>query len=307
MKKKRYAAVLFLVSILLSTACGKEEQPDEDGPYVYYVNTEGTGLVKEPCKFNGTSAKENVKYALKEMAEAEDPTEYQSAFIKEAKLQRWELVDECVSLDFDSGYEKLDSGREVLLRAAVVQTLTQIEGVDDVRFFVEEEPLLDRKGQEVGAMRAEEFVQNTGSSLHTYQMEEFRLYFSNKKGDKLVSEDIEVRYNSNTSREKVVVEKIVNGPGKKGHAPVISKDTEVRSVSVKDGICYVNFNEEFLNTDYKVDPRVTIYALVNSIAENCAAGQVQILVNGETDVTYQGSVDLSQPFSADYKYMEEKN
>ena len=59
--------------------------------------------------------------------------------------------------------------------------------------------------------------------------------------------------------------------------------------------------------DYKVDPYVTIYALVNSIVENCAAGQVQILVNGETKVTYQSSVDLSQPFAADYDYVEKKD
>lgn len=38
----------------------------------------------------------------------------------------------------------------------------------------------------------------------------------------------------------------------------------------------MNFNEEFLNTDYKVDPYVTIYALVNSIVENCATAQVQV-------------------------------
>ena len=307
MKKKRYITALFLVCTLFLTACGKEEKIDEGAPCVYYVNMEGTGLVKESYEFTGASVKEKVEHTLKEMEQVEDATEYQSAFVKEAKLQKWKLSDECVSLYFDDGYEKLDSGREVLLRAAVVQTLTQIEGVDDVRFFVNDKPLLDRKGQEVGAMRAEEFVQNTGSSLHSYQMEELRLYFSNKKGDKLVSEDIKVRYNSNTSREKVVVEKIVNGPAKTGHSPVISPDTEVRSVSVRDGICYVNFNEEFLNTDYKVDPRVTIYALVNSIVENCATGQVQILVNGETDVTYQGSVDLSQPFSADYEYVEEKD
>ena len=77
---------------------------------------------------------------------------------------------------------------------------------------------------------------------------------------------------------------------------MISPNTEVRSVSVKDGICYVNFNEEFLNTDYKVDPYVTIYALVNSIVENCAAGQVQILVNGETKVTYQKQCRFKSAF-----------
>ena len=84
------------------------------------------------------------------------------------------------------------------------------------------------------AMNAEDFVENTGSSLHSYQVEKFRLYFSNAKGDRLGSETVKVRYNSNTSREKVIVEKILKGPGKDGNFPVISPNTEVRSVSVKD-------------------------------------------------------------------------
>lgn len=307
MKRRRVITVLVLACFLFLAACGKKEQPEEGEPCVYYVNVEGTGLVKESYNFTGDSAEEKVEQVLKDMSRIKDSTEYQGVFPKGVEPEKWEIFDECVFLYFGGGYEKLDSGRELLLRSAVVQNLTQIDGVDDVRFFVENKPLTDRKGQDLGAMRAEDFVQNTGSSLHSYQMEKFRLYFSNSKGDKLVSEDIKVRYNSNTSQEKVVVEKIVKGPEKGERFPVISPNTEVRSVSVKDGICYVNFNEEFLNTNYKVDPYVTIYALVNSIVENCSAGQVQILVNGETKVTYQGSVDLSQPFSADYDYVEEKD
>ena len=110
-----------------------------------------------------------------------------------------------VKLYFDDGYEKLSGERELLLRAAVVQTLTRIDGVDDVRVFIEDEPLKDQHGRELGAMNAEDFVENTGS-LHSYQVEKFRLYFSNAKGDRLGSETVKVRYNSNTSR-KVIVEK----------------------------------------------------------------------------------------------------
>ena len=195
----------------------------------------------------------------------------------------------------------------MLLRAAVVQTLTQIDGVDDVRFFIEDEPLKDQHGRELGAMNAEDFVENTGSSFTLIRLKGFGFIFRMLRETDLAQATVKVRYNSNTSREKVIVEKILKGPGKdRGNFPVISPNTEVRSVSVKDGICYVNFNEEFLNTDYKVDPYVTIYALVNSIVENCATGQVQILVNGETKVQYQSSVDLSQPFAADYDYVEKK-
>ena len=56
---------------------------------------------------------------------------------------------------------------EVLLRAAVVQTLVQIAGVDYIDFFIEDEPLTDRNGNLIGYMRAEDFIQNTCSSLHS--------------------------------------------------------------------------------------------------------------------------------------------
>ena len=59
-------------------------------------------------------------------------------------------------------------------------------------------------------------MENTGSSLHSYQVEKFRLYFSNAKGDRLGSETVKVRYNSNTSREKVIVKNTErSGEGRK--------------------------------------------------------------------------------------------
>ena len=75
---------------------------------------------------------------------------------------------------------------------------------------------------------------------------------------------------------------------------------------MKDNICYVNFDEGFLNTTYPVEPKITIYSIVNSIVEGGGASQVQILVNGETDVKYQGSISLSKPFSRDLDMIEEK-
>lgn len=41
---------------------------------------------------------------------------------------------------------------------------------------------------EIGAMNDEYFVQNIGSTLHTYQSVDLELYFANSEGDKLVTE-----------------------------------------------------------------------------------------------------------------------
>ena len=43
--------------------------------------------------------------------------------------------------------------------AAVVQTVTQIDGVERVQFHVADEVLKDHHGDEVGYLRSEDFVQ----------------------------------------------------------------------------------------------------------------------------------------------------
>ena len=56
-------------------------------------------------------------------------------------------------------YNILDAASEALLQAAVVQTVTQIDGVERVQFHVADEVLKDHHGDEVGYLRSEDFVQ----------------------------------------------------------------------------------------------------------------------------------------------------
>ena len=51
---------------------------------------------------------------------------------------------------------------EILLRAAVVQSVGQISGVDAVLFMIDGESLQDMNGQVVGYMQPSDFVKNTG-------------------------------------------------------------------------------------------------------------------------------------------------
>ncbi len=304
---KRYRLFYISLCAILLTACSGHKEPEAGETCIYYVNTEGTELIREAYEITGDTKVSEIDGLLEAIQKTPDSVDYLSPVPEEVSIDRCVLDDTTVLLYFNKAYKKLGRERELLLRASMVQTLTQVEGVDAVCFFVDKEPLVDNRGQEVGSMRAEDFVQNTGSSLHFYQMGNFRLYFANKAGDKLMPEDISVRYNSNMSQEKLIVDKLVKGPTKSGAYPVISPETGILGVSIKDGICYVNFNEKFMDTTYKMNPKLTIYAIVNSIVESGAAGQVQILVNGEKNVSYQGSVDLSKPFSADSKYVEGEN
>ncbi|MDY2612936.1 MAG: GerMN domain-containing protein [Lachnospiraceae bacterium] len=305
-RKRCYTIVCILLCLSLLAGCRKGKEPEEGESFICYVNTEDTALVKEKYEMKGENAEEKVQNLLNAMQKEPDSIEYKSVFPEKLKIQDWTLSDKKLEIHFNSTYEKLSAAKEVLLKAAVVQTLSQLSEVEYVCFFIENSPLTDNLGKEVGYMRAEDFVQNTGSLLYSYQVGELKLYFANEQGNALITENISVRYNSNTSIEKLIVEQLLKGPSKEGLYPVIPPETKVLGVSVKDNVCYVNLDEGFLNNTYTIDPKITIYAIVNSIVDGGASSQVQILVNGESDITYMGTVDLSKPLSRDQNLVEEK-
>lgn len=297
--RKRCVILGLAVCMLFLSGCRKETSGGENAYHIYYLDTEEVQLVEESCEIKNKTPEGRIKEVLALLQETPDTIGYKSVFISKVDVLDWELKTTKLDLYFNAAYASLDTTSEVLLRAAVVQSLVQVPGVSYVRFYVDGTPLTDRKGNAVGYMRGEDFVQNTGSSLHSYQTADLKLYFANSTGDSLVPEQVSVRYNSNMSIEKLIVEQLVKGPSGSDNRPVIPAEAKVLGVSVKDRICYVNFDEGFLNIAEQVNPKVTIYSLVNSIVEGGEAVEVQILVNGETNITYQETVDLSKPLSED--------
>lgn len=307
MKKIKYLICCLVLCVLFLAGCGNDEEQMVEGTGIYYLNTEGTGLVKEKYSIKGEDTKEKVKLLLEEMQKQTDCIDYNSPFPQDVTIEKWELKGSMLDIYFSVNYNKMEPYTEVLLRAAIVQTMTQIQDVEYVSFYAAGQPITDDSGYEIGYQSEEDFVQNIGSTLHSYQIGELKLYFADEEGKLLVSEKVSVRYNSNISMEKLIVEELIEGPMSSELQATFSDKTKVLGVSVRDGICYVNFDNSFLTNTVALDPNVTIYSLVNSIVEGGVAAKVQILVNGETNVKYQETVDLSQPFSRKLEMIKEEN
>lgn len=258
---------------------------------VYYVNPDGNGLVEETYYRQAESGNESIEEVLRILRHPIDTASVRSAIPKEVELQGHNMEGNILELTFSETYSDLRASAEVLLRAAVVQSLVQLPKVEYVTIHIEDEPLRDLAGNLVGRMNADSFVQNTGSNLKTYQTIDLQLYFPNEDGTKLsVERRNKVHYNINTSVEKLVVETLM----KKSTFP---STVQLIGVSVKDGICYVNFNSAFLTEGSFKSPETAIYSIVNSVIANGTVSRVQILVDGSSDVVFKGAVDLSKPFS----------
>ena len=291
MRKSIYFWLLLLAASLLFTGCKGGGEGEGDGPFLYYVNAEGTELVKQETDRLDSETESAVEDMLEDLQKTVDAIDYKSAFPQGVAVEEWSLEQGVVKLHFTESYEEMEKAAEVLLKAAVVQSLTQIEGVESVEFYIGDQPLARKDGTVEGPVTADDFVQNTGSSLHSYQVKDFGLFFAGKEG-KLVREEVEVRYNSNISAEKQIIEQLIQGPDGDEAIPTLPEDTKLLGISVRDGVCYVNFSEEFLQPVDQVDPKLTIYSIV--------------LVNGETNLSYQETIDISQPFSMNADLIEEE-
>lgn len=296
MTKKVILSALILSAVALG-ACGRGDSSDEMGSFVYCLNEERTGIVKVEYEASGEDPQKAASEMLEMLSGPSDDIEYVSPIPEEVEVLGCTLTGSILDVEFSETYQDIERIQEKLVRAAVVQSLVQIDGINGVTFTVGGGPLTDSEGVEVGLMNGDDFVENTSSSPSSYQTDTLTLYFANAGGDKLVEQKSTVRYSSNVSKDKLIVEKLVQGPSGNDAYPTINPDANLLSVTTKDGICYVNFDSAFLTGEYDVLPELTIYSIVNSLVEGTGTEQVQITINGESNAEYMEAVDLSQPLS----------
>ena len=302
--KKLKIFLLLTMCMFLMTGCKKEVVLEEDQSAIYYLNKDGTSVVPVAYEITGETAEKKIEELLLKLEEAPESVDYRRTIPENVTLLQYTLDRKQLYLDFGSEYLNLDKATEVLVRAAIVHTMTQVEEVSYIGFQIAGEPLKDTKGNNIGLMNANTFLDNMGSEENATKIVKLNLYYANKNGDKLKTQSSVLEYNANVAVEKVVVEQLIAGPSEEGFFATIPKDTKVMSITTKDGVCYVNLDTAFTGQGYDVLGSVTIYSIVNSLTELTGISSVQILVNGETSITYKDNISLETIFQRNPEIIE---
>lgn len=298
MNKIQMLCMCVLLVALLCSACGKEKQPDDGKVYqIHYVNNQETATLTREYVTQTEDTQKLLGELFAQLGKIPYKLEYEAPLSSGFGLLGYALDNGQLTLNFDEQYKEMDTTKEVLMRAAIVRTVTQIPEISYVSFTVQGEMLLDSTGTAIGTMSKDTFIDNAGNEINAYEKVNLRLYFANEDGTGLVEENRRnVVYSSNISLDKLVVEKLVEGPASEGVYPTVNPATKIVSVTTKDGICYVNLNEDFLNQPYNVSAEVTVYSITNSLVELSNVNKVQITINGETDVSYREKITLNNVF-----------
>ena len=169
--KKVTAVLMCVLTVFLLAACAKRTDVDSGDPYIYSLNTDRTGLVKITFEFEEDDPLRQAEAILSEMKQPASDIEYTTVFPEDVEVTECNISGGILAVDFNSAYLQMENLEEKLVRAAVVQSLVRIDGINAVYFSVEGENLKDGDGRPIGLMNEDDFVENTASSPSSYQTE----------------------------------------------------------------------------------------------------------------------------------------
>ena len=305
MYKKIICFILSLTMAFSFAGCTRNEE--KEGEYqIYYMNMDMSKLVAESYDSTGAEGEALIEELLTKLQSAPDSVKLRQTIPTDVKINSFKLNGAYLYIDFNEAYKKLKPEEEILVRAAIVKTLVQTEICTLVAFTVDTEPLLMQDGTYVGSMSADSFVENPGKQINSSVETTLTLYFSNKLGTELVKETRTVHYSTNISMEKLIMEQLIEGPRRAGATSTVPSGTKLISVTVVDGVCYLNLSDSFKNQNIEVNEEIVLYAIVNSLTEVQGVTKVQISINGSTDGKLRYTYDLAKMYERDLKYVKEE-
>lgn len=286
-----WAGLVYVCCAFALAACGEEDQMGENTRLVYYVSNSETKVELHMHEMTADTLQGQIQELLECLAATPEKLEYKAPLAMGFQVLSTRQEEGTLQLDMDAGYLELPPITEVLVRAAIVRTMTQLDDISYVGITVEGNQLYDSAGSPVGRMNAEQFIDNDGNEINTYELARVRLYFAAEDGEHLISANREKYYSTSMPLERFVVEELIAGPSGQveGLYPSVNPSTKIVNVTTRDGICYVNLDDSFLAIVNNVPTEISIYAIVDSLVELSNINKVQILINGEVPATFSAA------------------
>lgn len=301
--KNRFFGVLLVLGICFTAAaCTQEEKQEEEksgDSYTIYFLEDNTFHTREYL----SDTEDSSELALELLS--------QMGLVNMSQIQNGNVYVNTLNVSngvayvyFNSAYSKMDNVYEVLFRASVVKTLSQLREVNYVYFYTNNKPLAYENGQVVGLMAESDFIAESDSELQNLAWSTVTLYFASAEGTGLVRKNIDVAYAKTVSLEKVIIEQLIQGPDDEDSLAVIPSQVKVLGTTVRNGICYVNLDSSFAEEKLGIPFELTIYSVVNSLCELNYINKVQFQINGESHTEVNG-ISFEQYFERNLDLVEE--
>lgn len=204
------------------------------------------------------------------------------------------VIDESnnLTVTFKLDKENYDMIDFYLTKAALCSTLFQIQEINTVSIVLDR---VDNVNLENDIYNRKSFYYYSSNQVFN-EDESVSLYIPNDDGTKLKRIESNVTLDYRTSIQSIIIDKL------KEYA-CIPNDTEVNSVFVSDGICYLDLNSNFLD-DTNQKSEMVIFSIINSLTVIPDINTVQFYIDGEVLEYYRETVKINLPLEFNEEIVE---
>lgn len=310
MKGKKVLCILCTVILVFGmTGCGEKTDKQLISYQVFYINSDGSGLTGKTYQLK--DAKQDLVSVIKELIirlQTPQDESLKSPIDEGIQVVDYQIKENQLSVYFSAGYNNKSGLDEILSRAAIVKTLCQIQEIEYVEFYVEDQPLM-LSGNAVGLMSQESFVDELNPQDQK-QSKETVLYFANKQGNRLKKITTDITYNAVEPIARLLVEQLIAGVSSiqnidetKLQSAVPSKTT-LNNLTIRDNICYLDLSKDFEQQDPNVSSEVIVYSIVDTLCELPEVTKVQFSVDGEQKEKYGDLEGFNKPLERNLDLLE---
>jgi len=264
---------------------------------LFFPSNDNSALIKEERDIqveNGAI----LRAAVLALAEGPRTPGLRNPIPEGTKLLGIKIEDKVAVVDFSEDFLHTSGLDEVTARLSVVNTLTQISGVEKVRLLIEGEDMIGPSGLPLGDMEpaalTEDGIPIAGNKMTV------TLYFSDSEAMYLVGEKRDITVNEGEKPEEVVIRELLKGPETHDLWDAIPEGTKLLSVNTKDGLCTVDFSSEFVDNSPggTASERMAVYSIVNTLTSLKGIEKVQFLIDGKKREVYTHMV-FDEPIARD--------
>lgn len=155
----------FLIGLLLLLSiCGCTQKVAEDQKeyIVYYIDNTETRLVEEKFLIDEDDEQEVVVVKLiNKLAGVPNNLTCKRVLPENLSIKREDISLDAfgrLTIKFPELYYQTTGIKEILCRSAIIKTICQVNGVNNVQFYVRDYPLTDENEKEIGFMSDKDFL-----------------------------------------------------------------------------------------------------------------------------------------------------
>lgn len=309
-------AILLILGVVLCVLSGCKSNSDVPGDTikVFYYNQGknnivgyeyGLSVLNEKISDSQTDDLVSFVMALENLMKQPGASSYRTTFNENIMILDRRVDAGLLKIYLDEKYLALASTEDVMFRASYVLTMTALDGIDKVSFYINGENIKDALGNPISDMGASDFAYGEDIGTGLLEWTEIRMYYGDPSCQNLAYENMSVGYGNDASVIKAVADKLLLGPSSKNCIAVIPEGVICTKAELVNNICYIWLDMSNVPKDVEFG-ELAIYSIVNTMCEITDVEGVILNIDNSSSIVLTGYLGHEYLYKANFDLVKEE-